>query len=233
MEYNVFHMQLWAKESHEKAILLQQEREQQILQTQRREAQRKKEMDRLEYYAKDSENLKKDIEETQALQKTMRQCGIKPGVNAITHQLPPQEQLETTRFLSFKLRDDVNLEWKLKHQRTPDILMPFDIDLKLYRDVETLRGVNIGERGALALASEFVRGACSNLLTLDLSRYDLTLVVITFASHRCQIHSRGFSRVLHGLRMGRVLNLQSLKVRGNSLTPSAVEYLKAGHTSSY
>lgn len=45
---------------------------------------------------------------------------------------------------------------------------------------------------------------------------------------RCQIHSRGFSRVLHGLRMGRVLNIQSLKVRGNSLTPSAIEYLKAG-----
>jgi hypothetical protein len=45
---------------------------------------------------------------------------------------------------------------------------------------------------------------------------------------RCQIHSRGLSRVLHGLRIGRVLNLQSLKLRGNSLTPSAMEYLRAG-----
>jgi hypothetical protein len=171
LEYNVFHMQLWAKEGHERDNRLQAEQQQRYQQEKLLREAQEKEQRKLQALQEDVQNLKYDVHETQLLRQTMRKCGVRSGVNAATHLLPPPVVYETTRFLTFKLRDNVNLDWKLKHQRTPDILMPFDVDLKLYRDVETLRGVNLGERGALALAGEFVRGACSNLITLDLSRY--------------------------------------------------------------
>lgn len=220
-------MQLWAKEDQERDTRLHSEQQQRIQQEKLLRQTQEKEQQKQMALQEDIHNLDIDVRETQLLRQTMRKCGVRSGVNVAAHHLPVPEESETTRVLTFKLRDNVNLEWKLKHQRTPDILMPFDVDLKLYRDVETLRGVNIGERGALALAGEFVRGACSNLITLDLSRY-ASLCPELLISSRCQIHSRGFGRVLHGLRMGRVINLQSLKLRGNSLTPSAVEYLRAG-----
>jgi hypothetical protein len=166
-------MQLWAKEDQEKHSALRCEQQLQLQQQRLLLETQQKEQKKLLDIQQDLQNLALDVRETQQLRQAMRQCGVSRGVNAglPTHHLPPTVLYENTRFLSFKLRENVNLEWKLKHQRTPEILMPFDVDLKVYRDVETLRGVNIGERGALALASEFVRGACSNLITLDLSRY--------------------------------------------------------------
>eukprot|EP00604_Paraphysomonas_vestita_P003526 CAMPEP_0174820066 /NCGR_PEP_ID=MMETSP1107-20130205/3628_1 /TAXON_ID=36770 /ORGANISM="Paraphysomonas vestita, Strain GFlagA" /LENGTH=250 /DNA_ID=CAMNT_0016034649 /DNA_START=488 /DNA_END=1237 /DNA_ORIENTATION=+ len=173
-----------------------------------------------EYEINDLKLLNNDIAETQSLNQMMRRAGVRPGVNAKSHQIIPEEKLETIRVLYFKLNDDYNFNWKLKSQIIPTDVTPFDVDLKLYRDVEVLIGSNIGERGVLALAGEFVRGACSNITTLDLSR--------------CQIHSRGFSRLLHGLRIGRVINLQALKLRGNSLTSSSMDYLRAAfHTNTF
>jgi hypothetical protein len=163
-------MQKWSKEDHERDGRLHRERQSQLQLEMTQAEARRKEEEKKNYYLKDAQDLSADVQETQTLHRVMRQCGVKAGVNSLTHHNAPLPPLETVRFLSFKLRDDVDLNWKLKHLRTPDILMPFDVDLKLFRDVETLRGVSIGERGALALAAEFVRGACSNLNTLDLSR---------------------------------------------------------------
>jgi hypothetical protein len=87
----------------------------------------------------------------------------------------------------------------------------FDIDLSLYRDVLTLRCEKLGERGALCLAAEFVRGACPGLTDLNLNR--------------CQITSRGFGRVLSGIRLARMDSLTSLQLRGNLLGARCIEYL--------
>jgi hypothetical protein len=170
LEFNVVHMQKWSKEDRDRDQRLRLERESQLQLQQLQTTAHRKAEEKKHYYLSDAQNLQADVQETQALHQTMRQVGVRAGVNSHTHLALAPPPLETTRFLSFKLRAGVDLNWKLKHLRTPDILMPFDVDLKLYRDVETLRGVEIGERGALALAGEFVRGACSNLSTLDLSR---------------------------------------------------------------
>lgn len=87
----------------------------------------------------------------------------------------------------------------------------FDIDLSLYREVQVLRCERLGERGALCLAAEFVRGACPSLLDLNLNR--------------CQITTRGFGRVLNGIRLARLDNLISLHLRGNQLGARSVEYI--------
>ena len=87
----------------------------------------------------------------------------------------------------------------------------FDVDLSLYREVQVLRCERLGERGALCLAAEFVRGACPNLVTLNLNR--------------CQISTRGFGRLLTGMRLARLDNLVSLYLRGNQLGVRSVEYI--------
>lgn len=163
-------MQLWAKEDQERA-----ERER-LAEKQRQEIEQEmkimaeKERLKKEYEINDLKLLNNDIAETQSLNQMMRRAGVRPGVNAKSHQIIPEEKLETIRVLYFKLNDDYNFNWKLKSQIIPTDVTPFDVDLKLYRDVEVLIGSNIGERGVLALAGEFVRGACSNITTLDLSR---------------------------------------------------------------
>lgn len=87
----------------------------------------------------------------------------------------------------------------------------FDVDLSLYREVQVLRCERLGERGALCLAAEFVRGACPNMTTLNLNR--------------CQITTRGFGRLLTGVRLARLDNLVSLYLRGNQLGARSVEYI--------
>lgn len=91
------------------------------------------------------------------------------------------------------------------------VMAVFDIDLSLYREVQVLRCENIGERGALCLAAEFVRGACPSLQILNLNR--------------CQITTRGFGRLLNGVRLARLDNLVTLQLRGNQLGARSVEYI--------
>ena len=112
----------------------------------------------------------------------------------------------------FATFQEIDFSWKPKHMRTKEELTPFNVNLTIYRDVEKLRAFQIGQRGALALASEFVRGSCSNVVELNLGR--------------CQIHSRGMGKILHGLRIGRVMNLQKLNLRGNSICVSGLHFIK-------
>jgi hypothetical protein len=241
-------MQLWAKEREERdrenlrlsQLLAQQQKEKEDKDNKEREAN--------EFAKKDLESLQEDIAETQQLQATMRKLGLRAGVNPppshspapFLSPLPPlsltQSQKvapeylppENSRKIFFSLRPDIDMNWTKKADRSNECLLrPFTVDLKVYRDVEELVGEKIGERGVLALAGEFVRGACSNIIILDLSRYE-TNSLHRPTNSRCQIKSRGFSRLLHGLRMGRIINLHTLKLRGNSLCPSAMDYLKVG-----
>ena len=63
-------------------------------------------------------------------------------------------------------------------------MMVFDHpDLGKTGHVSELRCKGIGERGALSLAAEFIRGTCPMVEVLDL--------------HRCQIQTRGLGRLLY------------------------------------
>lgn len=119
---------------------------------------------------KDDGKLQEDIDETQRVLRLGRMAGALQGVNAASHRIVPAAVHETDRKLFIRIRDDVDFSWKPKHMRSKESLMPFDVDLRLFNDVEVLVGVSIGERGALALSAEFVRGSCSNVLEIDLSR---------------------------------------------------------------
>ena len=81
-----------------------------------------------------------------------------------------------------------------------------------YKNVSTLRCRNIGERGALALAAAFIRGCTPVITMLDLTR--------------AEVQTRGFGRILHGLRLGNVSSLKVLNARGNFITARSLEYLK-------
>ncbi len=86
----------------------------------------------------------------------------------------------------------------------------FDEDLSLYRDLEHLKCENIGERGALCLAAEFVRGACPAIQILNLNR--------------CEMQTRGCNRLLTAIRLARLDNLHTLKLRSNSLSARVVDF---------
>lgn len=135
-------------------------------------------------------------------------------MNADKHKIVVETPIEITRNLTIFLRPEIDFSWKPKHMRTKDELTPFNVNLTIYRDVEKLRATQIGQRGALALAAEFLRGSCSNVKELNLGR--------------CQIHSRGLGKILHGLRIGRVVNLQILNLRGNCICASGLHFIKRG-----
>lgn len=96
----------------------------------------------------------------------------------------------------------------------PDYETCFDQDLSrdVTRRVVALKCRAIGERGALCLGAELVRGACPQLELLDLTR--------------CEVKSRGLGRILHGIRIGNLYNLRVLILRGNHITPLGLEYIK-------
>lgn len=85
-------------------------------------------------------------------------------------------------------------------------------DLVKTRHVEELKCNYIGERGALALAAEFVRGACPMIQLLDLSRN--------------QIQTRGLGRLLHGMKLANLMSLKRLVLVSNDLTARSIEYLR-------
>ena len=95
-----------------------------------------------------------------------------------------------------------------------DYVTPFDQDLARDKtnQVVCLKARSIGERGALCLGAEFVRGACPQLQLLDLSR--------------CEIKTRGLGRLLHGIRIGNLYNLRSLVLKGNHIGSRGLEYVK-------
>ena len=85
-------------------------------------------------------------------------------------------------------------------------------DLSKTRHVTVLKCQAIGERGALSLAAEFIRGACPLIELFDLSR--------------CQIQTRGLGRLLHGVKLANLMSLKHMILRSNDLTARAIDYLE-------
>ena len=106
---------------------------------------------------------------------------------------------------------------KRREQKTRKPYTPFDQDLSKTSHVTELRCEGIGERGALSLAAELLRGATPALDLLDLSR--------------CQIQTRGFGRLLHGIKLANLMSLRTFLLRGNDIGPRGVEYLKLTYSS--
>jgi len=116
-------------------------------------------------------------------------------------------------FLKLNLLENVDYKSRVK-MLGRDYVTPFDQDLARDKtnQVVCLKARSIGERGALCLGAEFVRGACPQLQLLDLSR--------------CEIKTRGLGRLLHGIRIGNLYNLRSLVLKGNHIGSRGLEYVK-------
>lgn len=104
-----------------------------------------------------------------------------------------------------------------REQKSRKPYTPFDQDLSRSAHVLELKCQSIGERGALSLAAELLRGACQALETLDLSR--------------CQIQTRGLGRLLHGIKLSNLMSLRHLLLRGNDIGPRGIEYLQLTYSS--
>lgn len=214
IQFNVWNMEIWARQDFEKAESAAAIAEEYArLEQERKDAEVNLAMKNNAAF-QDEHMLGDDIRETQMVMKAGRIAGTLAGVNADKHKIPVETPLEITRNLTIFIRPEIDFKWKPKHMRTKAELAPFNVNLTIYRDVEKLRAFQIGQRGALALASEFLRGSCSNVKDLNLGR--------------CQIHSRGLGKILHGLRIGRVVNLQKLNLRGNCICASGLHFLKNG-----
>jgi hypothetical protein len=93
-----------------------------------------------------------------------------------------------------------------------DRFNPFNVDLTHSARVLDLQCYQIGERGALCLAAELIRGACPNVENLSFAK--------------CEIRTRGLGRLLHGMRVGNLGRLVSLDLRGNFIGPRGLDYLR-------
>ena len=165
--------------------------------------------------------IEEDIRNTQEVYRQMRQQGLKEGVNVQPKAAKKEKRAKKVdrqaRNVTIKLREDAALafkSWQPKHEQAKmqRESMVFNVNLMNLKFVKKLKGTRIGEKGALALAADLVRGACPQLNTLDLSY--------------CEIQTRGFMRILHGIRIANLSGLTTLRMAGNELTPRALELLR-------
>ena len=94
----------------------------------------------------------------------------------------------------------------------PKSYNPFNLSLIEMPYIEHLTCLRIGERGALSLSSEFIRGACPRLTVLDLSN--------------CGIKTRGLGRLLYGMKLGNLSSLRRLVLKGNDIEPRGVNMIQ-------
>ena len=94
----------------------------------------------------------------------------------------------------------------------PKTYNPFNLNLIEMPYIEHLTCLVIGERGALSLSLDFVRGACPRLEVLDLSN--------------CLIKTRGLGRLLYGMKLGNLSSLRRLVLKGNNIEPRGVSLIQ-------
>lgn len=213
LEYNTRIFQKWAIDDYTRA---QKEKEERVrdaaskldAKTKRLEIEMAKHL-----RIADARILADDKKLTQDVYATMRRNGDQPGVNAAKHVKKTRAPRELDKVLTLTLGESNDFAtYKPKHMRARDTTAIFNVDIKKYRQLEHLICDRIGERGVMVLAAEFVRGACSNMITLDLTR--------------CCIQTRGLARLLQGLRFGRIINLRALILRANSICPRGMQFLR-------
>jgi Leucine Rich repeat len=94
----------------------------------------------------------------------------------------------------------------------PKSYNPFNVNLHELPYVEYMTCLLIGERGALSLALEFIKGATPRLMVLNLTN--------------CRIKTRGLGRLLYGIKLGNLSSLRRLILKGNDIEPRGISLIQ-------
>jgi hypothetical protein len=177
----------------------------------------------------DQKFLDYDIDITQQIAAYGREVGVIAGTNvydpvmaAIQADMKNKrsdkndfKEISKDPILRLKLLKDIDFKLMKRGGVTSDgkKMSVFDHpDLVKTRHVIELQCEYIGERGALSLAAEFIRGSCPMIEVLDLTRN--------------QIQTRGLGRLLHGMKLANLMSLKHLKLVSNDITSRGMEYIK-------
>ena len=217
-EFNCINMQKWAGDNYDRDMALAAEAK---LAGERADAKAKDDDVKAEI-ARDKGIVAEDTALTQELYRQMRVSGLKEGVNVklkadAKRKKKPKPSRQTNSIIICLKADTAHKfkEWEPKYEvskRTREGNI-FDHDLTRYKFLKKVRCSKIGEKGALCLAADFIRGACPQLKELDMSY--------------CQIQTRGLQRVLQGIKVANISSLVRFNVRGNDIGPRGVQTLSA------
>jgi hypothetical protein len=219
MEFYCLNLQRWATEKHDLKLAILEDHEARKEYWYRVETEEKHQEELVVKKIADGKVLEKDNEVTQEALTVMRQTGKIAGTNTDKKEKKKKKKKrkdDTTIHLG--LADDNDFVSKRKGMTKKligrDYISPFTEDMQSdeARKCLELKCHRIGERGALCLGAEFVRGASPNLQILDLSF--------------CEIQTRGMGRLLHGVRIANLFDIRKFIFRGNHITSRALEYLK-------
>jgi len=169
--------------------------------------------------------------QTQWTIEKMRQAGTIPAVD-IDKVPVPQEQRETALHvvlrvrppqdpkeleppseeellqLTEKQRKKVMQKYRKKMSKKPPF---FDVDLKRYRNAQTIKGERIGEKGGKELAKSFLDQVCPRLHSIDLSW--------------CLIRTRGCCALAESFEQGFATGVHTLNLSGNDLSATPMRGL--------
>jgi hypothetical protein len=228
-------LQRWAVEKHDQKIADAMLRKAEALEKAEKERKIKEKLDKIEAQRVEDYELVIDVELTQKIAEFGRTTGVLAGTNVfdpVADKLAKDIKAANKRgvradknadfntipndpILYLKLLEDIDFKTMKRGGVTSDgkkMLVFAHPDLSKTRHVIELRCINIGERGALSLAAEFVRGACPMMEVLDLTRN--------------QIQTRGLGRLLHGMKIANLMSLKRLVLASNDLTARSMEYLR-------
>jgi len=235
MAFYCANLQRWASEKHDHKIEQALLDKAYALEKARQEKEKQDKLDAIEAQRVEDLELGVDTDITQRIAEFGRMAGVRAGANvfdpvdaALQQSIKDKRkgrvntaaddnhevEIDKNPILQLKLLEDVDFKKLKRGGVTVDgkKMAVFDHpDLIKTRHVEALKCHNIGERGALALAAEFVRGACPMMQFLDLTRN--------------QIQTRGLGRLLHGMKLANLKSLKRLVLVSNDLTARATEYL--------
>jgi len=216
MQFNCVNMQRWAGDNYDRDMA-QYAADMEANIVAEKKAHDKAVKDEIEH---DNHIIDEDIALTQELYRQMRVSGLKEGVNVHPKAMAKKKQQKkiarTVREITVELKETAAHAFKswepkyeqTKRQREGNV---FNVNLLTYKFLKKIRGSKLGEKGALSLASDFIRGAAPQLAELDLSY--------------CQIQTRGFIKLLFGIKIANLTSLSRLNVRGNDIGPRGIETL--------
>jgi len=215
-EFNCINMQRWAGDNYDRDMRLAAEASEA-----KKKAEEKAHNDAVKAeIARDNGVIAEDTRITQEVFRQMRIAGLAEGVNvkekADAKDKKRKKITRQAREICVRLKEDAAhafKSWEPKYEQTKRQRdgQVFDINLVPLKFLKKVRCSKIGEKGALCLAADFVRGACPQLVELDLSY--------------CQIQTRGFMRLMHGIKIANLSGLTKLNVRGNDIGPRGAETL--------
>lgn len=228
--FYVTNLQRWAVEKHHHKIEEEELRRLALVKKEQEERKAAEIAEKERLKIEDAKILERDIDITKEIAMIGRKAGVLAGSNVFdidaANAVKEAKRKKKEAKADFRTRDNnpslvlrLYKEVDFKQMRRNGIgpdgkrMRVFDHpDMTKTRHVTELRCEEIGERGALTLAADFIRGACPLVEVLDMSR--------------CQIQSRGLGRLLHGIRTANLMSLKQLVLRQNSITPRGLMYLQ-------